>query len=45
MLAPARRIFSKSPGATVLSGLYPKENEEKRRLDALLLAVLMSMSI
>ncbi len=39
MLAPARRIFSKSPGATVLSGLYPKESEEKRLLDAMLLAV------
>jgi hypothetical protein len=45
MLAPARRIFSKSLGAAVLSGLYPKESEEKRLLDALLPAVPRSMSI
>ena len=37
MLAPALRIFSKSPGAIVLSGLYPKESEERRLRDTVLL--------
>jgi hypothetical protein len=37
MLAPALRIFSKSPGATVLAGLYSRESEEKRLRDTVLL--------